>query len=39
VLFIAVLAYWIFVGAPVQIFSRDRLPREDQLTYIKDAAH
>jgi MFS family permease len=39
VLFIAVLAYWIFVGTPVQIFSRDRLPREDQLTYSKDAAH
>jgi MFS family permease len=39
VLFVAVLAYWIFVGEPVQIFSRDRLPGEDQLTYIKDAAH
>jgi MFS family permease len=38
VLFIAVLAYWIFVGAPVQIFSRDPLPGEDRLTYIKDAA-
>jgi hypothetical protein len=37
-LFLAVLAYWIVVGAPVQVFSGDRLPREDQLTYIKDAA-
>jgi MFS family permease len=39
VLFIGVLAYWIFVGAPVQVFSRVRLASEDQLTYIKDAAH
>lgn len=39
VLFIGVLAYWIVVGAPVQVFSRDPLAREDQLTYIKDAAH
>ena len=39
VLFIGVLAYWILVGAPVQIFSTDRLASEDQLTYIKDAAH
>ena len=39
VLFIGVLAYWIVVGAPVQVFSKDPLAPEDQLTYIKDAAH
>jgi ACS family D-galactonate transporter-like MFS transporter len=39
VLFIGVLAYWILVGAPVQVFSTDRLVSDDQLTYIKDAAH
>jgi MFS transporter, ACS family, D-galactonate transporter len=39
VLFIGVLAYWFLVGAPIQVFSRDRLAREDQVTYIKDAAH
>jgi MFS transporter, ACS family, D-galactonate transporter len=39
VLFIGVLAYWIMVGAPVQIFSREPLARDDQFTYIKDSAH
>jgi MFS-type transporter involved in bile tolerance (Atg22 family) len=37
-LFIAVLAYWIVVGAPVQIFSRDGLAEQPQFTYIEDAA-
>jgi MFS transporter, ACS family, D-galactonate transporter len=39
VLFIGVLAYWIMVGAPVQIFSREPLAYDDQFTYIKDSAH
>jgi MFS transporter, ACS family, D-galactonate transporter len=39
VLFIGVLAYWVLVGAPVQVFSRHPLSPDDQLTYSKDAAH
>jgi MFS family permease len=38
VLFIGVLAYWVLVGAPVQVFSRHPLSPDDQLTYSKDAA-
>ena len=38
VIFIGVLAYWVLVGAPVQIFSSPPLAREDQLTYSKDSA-
>ena len=39
VLFIGVLAYWVVVGAPVQVFHREPLAPDDGLTYIKDAAH
>ncbi|HEY3458937.1 MAG TPA: MFS transporter [Bryobacteraceae bacterium] len=38
VIFIGVLAYWVLVGAPVQVFFRPALAREDQLTYSEDSA-
>ena len=38
VIFIGVLAYWVLVGAPVQVFSRPLLASDDQLTYSKDSA-